>query len=303
MAVVLAGGTSSRLGRPKQLLDLGGRPVLQHIVDAAREAGLDEIVVVLGHRAEEVAAALRLPPGARTVVNPGYAGGQSTSLLAGLEAAGPEIGAALVLLGDQPRVRPEAIRAVAEEYRRTGGPVAQASYRGLRGHPVLLDRRVWGELAALEGDVGARGLLARHPGWVVPVEVGGDPPEDLDTWEDYGRLGGRAAGSPVEEDAMEELYTHGVWIVRAGQEEAFVAAWRDLADWSVAAFPNARGTLLQDVEEPRRFHSFGSWESLEQLQAWRSSPGFQERVARIRELLERFEPRTMRLILSAGREA
>ena len=77
--VVLAAGTSSRLGRPKQLLPLQGKPLTQHVIDATIAAGLDEVVVVLGHAAEEVEAGLELPPPARAVVNPDYEAGQSSS--------------------------------------------------------------------------------------------------------------------------------------------------------------------------------------------------------------------------------
>jgi molybdenum cofactor cytidylyltransferase len=189
--IILAAGTSSRLGRPKQLLALGDRTVLQHVVDAAGAADLDDIVVVLGHRAEEVEASLRLPAPARVVVNPEYGSGQASSLRAGLRALGAETRATMVLLGDQPGVSPEAIGAVAAAYRRTGEPVVQASYGGRPGHPVLLDRRVWPEVEDVPGDVGARDLLAGHPEWVVTAEVPGDPPPDLDTWEDYRRLGGQ----------------------------------------------------------------------------------------------------------------
>jgi molybdenum cofactor cytidylyltransferase len=190
--VILAAGTSSRLGRPKQLLALGDRTVLQHVVDAAGAADLDDIVVVLGHRADEVEASLRLPASARVVVNLEYGSGQASSLRAGLRALGAENRATMVLLGDQPGVSPEAIEAVAAAYRRTGGPVVQASYGGRPGHPVLLDRRVWPEVDDVSGDIGARDLLAGHPEWVVTAEVPGDPPPDLDTWEDYRRLGGEA---------------------------------------------------------------------------------------------------------------
>jgi molybdenum cofactor cytidylyltransferase len=190
--LILAAGTSSRLGRPKQLLPLGDRTVLQHVVDAAAAADLDDIIVVLGHRAAEVEASIRLPRRGRVVVNPEFGSGQASSLGAGLRALGEDTRAAMVLLGDQPGVTLEAIGAVAAAYRRTGGPVVQASYRGRPGHPVLLDRGVWAEVEAVSGDVGARDLLAEHPEWVVPAVVPGDPPPDLDTWQDYQRLGEEA---------------------------------------------------------------------------------------------------------------
>ena len=184
------------MGSPKQLLPLDGRPMLQHVVDAAAAAGLPDLVLVLGHAAEQVAAALVLPPGARTVVNPRHAEGQSTSLAAGLAAAPPGAGAALVLLGDQPEVRPDAIRAVVAARVAGGPPMLRAAYGGRPGHPVLLDRSLWPELAGLRGDGGARTLASRDPSALGLVEVGGDPPEDVDTPEDHRRLLLRRGSTP-----------------------------------------------------------------------------------------------------------
>ena len=144
--------------------------------------------MVLGHAASEVATALRLPAGARIVVNPDFSEGQATSLRAGLLQLSSECRAAVILLGDQPGVAPEAVRAVIGAYEEGAGPVVQATYGGRPGHPVLFDRRVWPDVLAVEGDVGARDLLVQHPEWVTLVEVGGLPPPDVDTWEDYRRL-------------------------------------------------------------------------------------------------------------------
>lgn len=193
--IVLAAGTSSRLGRPKQLLDLAGKPVLQHVLDAAEGGGLDEILVVVGHRATEITEAVRLPPRARFVHNPDYAEGQSTSLRAGLRAADPASGAAVVLLGDQPGVRPKAIATVVGAWRSGEGPAVQASYRGRPGHPTLFDRSLWLELERATGDQGARSFLAAHPEWVRPVAAGDRPPDDIDTEEDFDRV--RAAFEPL----------------------------------------------------------------------------------------------------------
>ncbi len=188
VALVLAAGAGTRMGRPKQLLPVGGRPMLQHAVDAAAAGGLGELVVVLGHAAGEVAAALVLPPGARTVVNDRHAEGQATSLAAGLAAMPADAAAALVLLGDQPEVRPHAVRAVVAARRPGGPPMLRAAYRGRPGHPVLLERALWPEVAELRGEGGGRVLAARDPAALGLVEVGGDPPEDVDTPEDHERL-------------------------------------------------------------------------------------------------------------------
>jgi molybdenum cofactor cytidylyltransferase len=188
-AIVLAAGRSSRMGRPKQLLELDGVTVLQHVLDTAAPE-VDEIIVVLGHEADAIGSSLLLPGGARVVVNPYYRSGQASSLQAGLRALGPETQAAVILLGDQPGVATDAVRAVIDAYDRTGGPMVQVWYRGRPGHPVLLDRGVWPEVEAIQGDLGARNLLADRPDRVVAVEMPGDPPPDLDTWEDYRRIAG-----------------------------------------------------------------------------------------------------------------
>lgn len=188
-AVILAAGTSSRMGATKQLLPLGGVPLLQHVVDRAASAGPDEIVVVLGHDAEEIEAALTLPLDARTTLNSDYASGQASSLRAGLAATDSRASAALILLGDQPDIRPDAIRAVIDRYRETAGPVVRARYGDEPGHPVLIDRSLWAEMTSrATGDRGAGPLLEEHPEWVVWVSVDGPPPDEVDTPEDFGRL-------------------------------------------------------------------------------------------------------------------
>ncbi|HLI57206.1 MAG TPA: nucleotidyltransferase family protein [Actinomycetota bacterium] len=191
--IVLAGGTSSRLGQPKQLLELEGRPLLQHIVDTAASAGsgLGEVVVVLGHLAGDVASALTLPPSARTVVNPEYATGQASSMRTGLVAASPGSDGAVILLGDQPGMPAAHIAAVVAAFEGGAGPIVQASFRGTPSHPVLFARSVWAELMAVTGDKGAREVIKAHPDWVVRVDLDAEIPPDLDTMEDYRRLRGQ----------------------------------------------------------------------------------------------------------------
>jgi heme-degrading monooxygenase HmoA len=100
---------------------------------------------------------------------------------------------------------------------------------------------------------------------------------------------------------MSDLYTCGTWTVVAGREDDFAAAWQDLAEWTLAEIPGARwAQLVQDTEKPSVFLSFGPWESADAIAAWRESAGFQERVGRIRQMLEGFEPATYRLRASVG---
>jgi molybdenum cofactor cytidylyltransferase len=190
--VILAAGTSSRLGRPKQLLDLGGKPVLARVAETALAAPLEEVVIILGHLAVVVAAAVPERPRLRHVVNERFAEGQSISLAVGLRALSPRSVAAVILLGDQPAITPDAIAAVVDAFRRGSMPVVQSTYGGRPAHPTLIGRAVWEEiLSAAEGDRGAGPLLAGHPEWVERVEMGGQPPEDIDTEADYDRLRAR----------------------------------------------------------------------------------------------------------------
>jgi molybdenum cofactor cytidylyltransferase len=191
--VVLAAGVSARMGRPKQQLLVGDRCLLQRVVDAALASRLDEVVVVLGHRAEEIRAAIALPAAgrARAVVNPDFARGQSTSLQRGLRSADARSQALAVLLGDQPFIGAALIDRVAEAFLSAGALLARPVYPdagGAPGHPVFLARPVWPQIEDLSGDQGARGLLAARPDWLLEVPVPGDPPPDVDTWEDYQRV-------------------------------------------------------------------------------------------------------------------
>lgn len=187
-AVVLAAGTASRLGRPKATLVWRRRPLLEHVLAAVDASALAGGVVVLGHASRDVRRAVTLPEEMQAVVNPAYASGQASSLRCGLAALAEDTDAAAVLLADQPTITAAAIDAVVAVWRDGSGPVVRARYRDGPGHPVLLARSVWPELATLEGDTGARPLLAAHPEWLAEVDVDGDAPPDVDTWADYRAL-------------------------------------------------------------------------------------------------------------------
>jgi CTP:molybdopterin cytidylyltransferase MocA len=190
-AVVLAAGEATRFGDTKQVREVAGKPLVQHAVDAAAGADLDEVVVVVGHDAERVRTALRLPPSGRVVENPRYAEGLATSLAAGLDACHAASEGAVVLLADQPGIEARHVRLLADAFRRTGGWVVRLRFRDGPG-PALLSRAAWDEARALSGDVGARALAARHPDRVVEVAVDEAAPPDVDRPEDLAR----AAGAP-----------------------------------------------------------------------------------------------------------
>ena len=177
--VVLAAGASTRFGGIKQLGPVRGKTLLQHVVDTAAATGLGEIVIVLGHEADAIASALDLPPRARTVLNPRYTEGQSTSLGVGLVACDPSSEAAVILLGDQPGISVEHVRALADAFGERGGEIVRLRFRDAPG-PALLARSVWPEVAALTGDTGARTLAEAQPERVRWIDVDAEAPTDVD---------------------------------------------------------------------------------------------------------------------------
>lgn len=186
--VILAAGRSSRLGRPKQLLPLAGKPLLAHTVEHAIASNLDEVVLVLGHEATRIADAVG-EWGQRLVINPAYATGQSSSLKVGLSVLDPTTEAVLFLLGDQPGVTTDAIDELIRAFRATGGPIVAAEYGGRIGNPVLFARELFPALAGIKGDEGARSLVQSRSASVVRVPIGnGNPPRDVDTEDDYAAL-------------------------------------------------------------------------------------------------------------------
>jgi molybdenum cofactor cytidylyltransferase len=183
-AVVLAAGTSSRFGSTKQVEPVAGKPLAQHAIDAAAEASVNEVLVVIGHDAERVRSILALPRNARWVENPRYGEGIATSLGAGLRAVGRASEAAVVLMGDQPGITAAHVRSLMDAFLESRAPIVRLLFRNGPG-PSILAREIWGEALALEGDVGARALVERHPHLVREVhESGAEAPPDVDTRED-----------------------------------------------------------------------------------------------------------------------
>ena len=187
-AVLLAAGSGSRFGGGKLLAPYLGRPLVESSLTNLAEAPVEETVVIVGDDAERLRPICE-PYGVRIVENPDWQRGQSTSVQAGLEALGPEVRAAVVLLADQPLVGPGAVKRLVAAFER-GAKVAVATYGGRRRNPVLFSRTVWPLLeVGLSGDEGARTVLRRHPDLVteVPCDGVGDP-ADVDTREDLRSL-------------------------------------------------------------------------------------------------------------------
>jgi molybdenum cofactor cytidylyltransferase len=187
-ALVLAAGRSSRMGRPKALLQLGKDIFLTRIVGTLREAQVEEVVVVLGYEAEAVAEALSSARvSARAVVNEQFEQGQLSSLIAGLAVIDrPDVVAGLVTLVDMPLVAPATVRAVLSCYRRTHAPVVRPTRDNAYGHPVLFDRSLFSDLRAADPAAGIRSVVRAYASPAGAVRVNDDGAFlDVDTPAEY----------------------------------------------------------------------------------------------------------------------
>jgi len=188
-AVLLAAGASRRFGRPKQLAELGGEPLVRRAARAALAAGCDPVVVVLGAQAGAVAGALAGLP-LTQLRNEAWEEGMAGSLRAGLAAAdeaAPAARGALLLVADQPAVDAALLGRLLARFEEGGAarPVACA-YGGSHGVPAILPRSLFPELAALRGDRGAKAVLAAHRAELLEVPFP-DGELDVDTEEDLAR--------------------------------------------------------------------------------------------------------------------
>jgi len=192
--IVLAAGLSSRMGQSKALLPwAGNRTVIEQILAQLQQAGLARIQVVTGHQAEEVAAKATAM-GIATIHNPDYAAGEMlSSLKVGLLAQPEMVSAALVVLGDQPRLEAPIVVQILEAYATGKGEIIAPRYRGQRGHPMLISRRYWDEIVALPAGGAPRDVIRQHPDALYFVDVETDSVlSDIDTPEDYVRERQRA---------------------------------------------------------------------------------------------------------------
>lgn len=180
-AIVLAAGRSTRMGHFKLLADVGGVPMLRRVVETVQASGVTDTIVVSGHQAEAVAAALQ-GLDVRLIHNPRFADGLATSLSAGLAALPPDTDGVLVALGDMPQVTTATLDALIAAF--TPGAVVVPVSAGEIGNPILWPREAFAEMTRLAGDAGARRLLPAFEGRVRRVEVAdGGIFADVDTPE------------------------------------------------------------------------------------------------------------------------
>jgi molybdenum cofactor cytidylyltransferase len=194
-ALVLAAGSASRMGEAKQVLPLAGRPLLDHVLDAADGAkSVSEVVLILGCDAETVRHKIDLKRRnkVRITVNADWSNGLSSSLKAGLAAADQRAVAACVLLADQPAIDAECIDRMIGEFFSRSEPLVRPIYKGIAGdtvpgHPVVVSREIWKEIEGLDGDEGLRTLISLRPEWLGAVAMDGTAPDDIDDRNDYAR--------------------------------------------------------------------------------------------------------------------
>ncbi len=181
-AILLAAGKSSRMGSDhKLLMEIDGKPLIRHALEALLAAGLAPIVVVTGYRSDDISALIAADP-VKQVVNPDYAAGMSSSLRAGINAMPPDIDAVLIALGDMPAITSEHITRMVAAFDPDEGRSIVVATSGLkRGNPVMFATRFRKNLASITGDTGARQLISEHLDEVVEVDLGPGALIDLDT--------------------------------------------------------------------------------------------------------------------------
>ena len=183
---MLAAGFARRMGRQKLLLELKGKPVVRWSVEVVLPH-VGDCVVVTGQDDATVRGALA-GLAVRFAVNPRPQDGQGTSIAAGVAALKPWTTAALIALGDQPRMPGAVVPALLDAFRRSGKAIVAPVYQGVQGTPVVFSSEVFGELRTLKGDAGARAVVKENPERVETVAFDLAMPPDVDTPEDYAKL-------------------------------------------------------------------------------------------------------------------
>lgn len=192
---VLAAGSASRMGgvQHKLLAEFSGEPLVRRSASAAVSAGAEKVVVVTGHRAEEIEKAVS-GLGVETVQNADYASGMASSIRKGLEAL-KDMDGVVVALADMPGVTGDDLKVLVDRFRAEGGnAIVRAVSAGKRGNPVILPKTVYPALMRLEGDVGARHIIEKSGLPVIDVEIGDAAHLDVDTQEAIEAAGGVLKG-------------------------------------------------------------------------------------------------------------
>lgn len=194
-AVLLAAGQGQRMGGPNKLMaDFSGKPLIRQVVDMLASSKVRMTMAVVGHQQERVQAALQ-GTAARLIDNPNFATGLASSVKAGVNALPPDAAGALIVLGDMPGVTAQDIDRLVDAFVETKGTtIVRATHAGKRGNPVILPRSMFGLVATLAGDTGARHLVETSDLRIIDVEIGEAASLDVDTPEAMAQAGGILAG-------------------------------------------------------------------------------------------------------------
>ncbi len=169
-AILLAAGEAKRMGELKQLMPLGNTTMVEQTIDNLLGSGVSEVIVVLGHKAEEVRKRIVSRP-VKMAVNPTYRQGMGTSIAAGLKFVDSRAQAVMLTLADQPFINSQTINRLIEEFESHNKGIAIPTYKGRRGHPLIFSIKYKTQLSRLKGDIGGREIIKRHPEDVLEVAV------------------------------------------------------------------------------------------------------------------------------------
>jgi molybdenum cofactor cytidylyltransferase len=184
-AILLAAGQSKRMGELKQLMPFGQSTIVEQAVDNLLGSAVDEVIVVVGYKAEDVMKAIAAKP-IKLVINPDYEQGMGTSIIAGLKSVHSRARGIMLALGDQPLVNSQTINRLIEEFYSHDKGIAVPTYQGRRGHPIVFAITYKEQLLELRGDVGGRQIIEDRPDDILEVAVDSESVvADFDTTDDY----------------------------------------------------------------------------------------------------------------------
>jgi len=183
--IILAAGESRRMKSPKMLLPFMGKTIIQNVIENVIASSVGSVHVVVGSYMNDILDVINKLP-VHYCYNENFIDGMLSSVKCGFSSLPENTDAAVIFLGDQPRLRPEITDMLINAYRKTGKRIIMPVFKNRRGHPLLIDFKYRDEILILEEGTGLKGLARNHPGDVLEVETNSEEVlKDIDTQEDY----------------------------------------------------------------------------------------------------------------------